>query len=145
MSRRGIVLSTLFAVLLLAVPARAHAQSHAEAVWTQLNRAYNQVNGEGFGSRNYIIGRMNSGTSDSWTLTLPGGSSYKLVGVCDNDCGDLDIRVTIGDDLVAEDVLDDDVPIVNFTTKQENRYNIKVTMATCRSDPCFWGVAVFYK
>ncbi len=145
MTRRGTILSTLFAVVLLAVPSIARAQSHAEAVWAQLNRTYTQVNGDGFGSRNYIIGRMANGVSDSWTLTLPGGSAYKIVGVCDNDCEDLDIRVTIGDDLVAEDVLDDDVPIVNFTAKGEQRYNVKVTMATCKADPCFWGIGIFYK
>ncbi len=145
MTRRGTILSTLFAVVLLALPSIAGAQTHAEAVWTQLNRAYNQVNGDGFGSRNYVIGRMASGASDSWSFTLPGSTSYKIVGVCDNDCEDLDIRVSIGDDVIAEDVLDDDVPIVNFSAKGETRYSVRVTMATCKADPCFWGIAVFYK
>jgi hypothetical protein len=145
MSRRGTLLSTLFAAVLFAVPSIAGAQSHAEAVWSQLNRAYSQVNGEGFSSRNYVIGRMDNGSSDSWSFTLPGGTSYKIVGVCDNDCEDLDIRVSIGDNVVAEDVLDDDVPIVNFTAKNETRYSVRVTMATCKADPCFWGIAVFYK
>lgn len=145
MTRRGTMLSTLLAVVLFALPSIAGAQSHAEAVWTQLNRAYNQVNGDGFGSRNYVIGRMASGASDSWSFTLPGGTSYKIVGVCDNDCKDLDIRVSIGDAVVAEDVLDDDVPIVNFTAKSETRYSVRVTMATCTADPCFWGIGVFYK
>jgi hypothetical protein len=145
MTRRGTILSTLFAVVLFALPSIAGAQSHAEAVWTQLNRAYNQVNGDGFGSRNYLIGRMANGASDSWSFTLPGGTSYKIVGVCDNDCKDLDIRVSLNDDVVAEDILDDDVPIVNFTAKSEARYSVRVTMATCSADPCFWGIAVFYK
>jgi hypothetical protein len=145
MTRRGTILSTLFAVVLFALPSIAGAQSHAEAVWTQLNRAYNQVNGDGFGSRNYVIGRMASGASDSWSFTLPGGTSYKIIGVCDNDCADLDIRVSIGDDVVAEDILDDDVPIVNFTAKNETRYSVRVTMATCKANPCFWGIGVFYK
>lgn len=145
MTRRGTILSTLFAAALFALPSIAGAQSHAEAVWTQLNRAYNQVNGDGFGSRNYVIGRMANGSSDSWSFTLPGGTSYKIVGVCDNDCEDLDIRVSIGDEVVAEDILDDDVPIVNFTAKGETRYSVRVTMATCKADPCFWGIAVFYK
>ena len=88
---------------------------------------------------------MANGASDSWSFTLPGGNSYKIVGVCDNDCQDLDIRVSVGDDVVAEDVLDDDVPIVNFSAKSETRYSVRVTMATCKADPCFWGIGVFYK
>jgi hypothetical protein len=145
MSRRGTILSSVFAVALLALPSVASAQSYAEAVWSQLNDVYNQVNGEGFDSRNYVIGRMANGSSDSWSFTLPGGNSYKIVGVCDNDCQDLDIRVSSGDNVVAEDVLDDDVPIVNFTAKNETRYSVRVTMAACTADPCFWGIAVFYK
>lgn len=145
MTRRGTFLSTLFAVALLVVPSLVEAQSHAEAVWTQLNRAFGQVRGDGFNSRNYVIGRMSNGSSDSWSFTLPGGNSYKIVGVCDNDCEDLDLRVSIGDEMVTEDVLDDDVPIVNFSAKNETRYSVKVSMVTCKADPCFWGIAVFYK
>lgn len=144
MTRRALSLSTLLAATLLLAPAAARAQSHADAVWNQLNRAFNSVNSDGFGSRNYIIGRMGNGVSDAWTLTLPGGT-YKILGVCDNDCDDLDIRVSIGETVVGEDVLDDDVPIVNFTGKGEQRYSIRVTMASCKADPCFWGIAVFYK
>ena len=88
---------------------------------------------------------MSNGSSDSWSFTLPGGNSYKIVGVCDNDCEDLDLRVTIGDELVTEDVLDDDVPIVNFSAKNETRYNVKVSMVKCKADPCFWGIGVFAK
>jgi hypothetical protein len=145
MSRRGTILSIVFAVALLALPSVASAQSYAEAVWSQLNDVYNQVNGEGFDSRNYVIGRMANGSSDSWSFTLPGGNSYKIVGVCDNDCDDLDIEVSIDGAVIAEDVLDDDVPIVNFTATNETRYTVRVTMASCSADPCFWGLAVFYK
>ena len=137
------VLATL--VLAVVLPLRLEAQSYAETVWTQLNRAYQQVNSDGYNTRNYIIGRMNSGASDSWTFNLPGNTSYKIFGVCDNDCDDLDIAVLDGERKVAEDVLDDDVPIVNFSTKGETRFTVKVTMASCKSEPCFFGIAVFYK
>lgn len=145
MSRLGTLRSTMFAVALLALPSVASAQAYAEAVWSQLNDVYNQVNGEGFSSRNYVIGRMANGSSDSWSFTLPGGNSYKIVGVCDNDCEDLDIEVSIDGAVIAEDVLDDDVPIVDFTATNETRYTVRVTMASCSADPCFWGLAVFYK
>lgn len=146
MPRRTVVFLAGLSLLACAlVPVRAEAQSHAEAVWTQLNRAYEQVNGEGFNSRNYVIGRTNNGGSDSWTFTLPGGNSYKIIGVCDNDCDDLDIKVSEGDRTVAEDILDDDVPIVNFSAKNETRFVVKVTMASCKSEPCFFGIGIFYK
>lgn len=146
MNRRTVpILSVLTALVTLLLPQQAAAQSYAETVWTQLNRAYQQVNGDGYNTRNYIIGRMNSGASDSWTFSLPGNSTYRIVGVCDNDCDDLDIAVLDGDRKVAEDVLDDDVPIVNFSSKGETRYTVRVTMASCKSEPCFFGIGVFYK
>lgn len=137
---------TLAALLALAArPSKAMAQEHAELVWRQLNTAFTAVNKEGYGSLNYIIGRMGEGKTDSWTLNFEKGTEYRIVGVCDKDCSDLDIEVLDGTDVLTRDVLDDDAPIVSFSPKTSGQLRIKVSMAKCSDEPCFFGFGIFQK
>lgn len=137
---------TFAALLALAArPSGAQAQEHAELVWRQLNTAFTTVNRDGYGSLNYIIGRMGEGKSDSWTLNFEKGTNYRIVGVCDKDCSDLDIEVLDGSDVLTKDVLDDDAPIVTFSPKTSGQLRVKVSMAKCSDEPCFFGFGIFQK
>lgn len=137
---------TFAALLALAArPSGAQAQEHAELVWRQLNTAFTTVNRDGYGSLNYIIGRMGEGKSDSWTLNFEKGTNYRIVGVCDKDCSDLDIEVLDGTDVLTKDVLDDDAPIVTFSPKASGQLRVKVSMAKCSDEPCFFGFGIFQK
>jgi hypothetical protein len=141
-------ISSLAAAAILAVgalPAVAEAQSHAQVVWNQLNTLFERSQSDGYGSRNYIVGRMDDDASDSWTVTLQGGMTYRIVGACDADCDDVDIEVFENDKSIVKDILADDIPIVNFTASSTSRYTIKVSMASCKANPCFWGIGIFYK
>jgi hypothetical protein len=87
---------------------------------------------------------LSQGDSDDYTVTLQGGRSYKLVGVCDNDCTDLDITLYDSDgDVVDRDLLDDDKPVVSVSGKSGGRYRMNVSMATCSTDTCYYSVAVY--
>ena len=145
MSKSGVI--ALAAAIALSGAAPAVAQSeYRQQLQSQFDNARNLVSGDGYTvAIGPFIGMLNNGNRERFTIPVQKGVRYKVLGVCDNDCEDLDIRVSIGDNVVAEDVLDDDVPIVNFTAKNETRYSVRVTMATCKADPCFWGIAVFYK
>lgn len=148
MRHRLLAASSLFAAAMLGVgatPTLASAQTHADLVWSQLKKAYEVVNPQGFSSRNYIIGRMNDDASDSWTFTLSKGTEYKIVGACDKDCDDLDVEVLEDGNSIEKDVLTDDHPVVGFSAKKTVVYTIKVTMASCKADPCFFGFALFQK
>lgn len=137
---------TVAALLALAVrPSDAQAQEHAELVWKQLNTAFNTVNRDGYGSLNYVIGRMGEGKVDSWTLNFEKGTSYRIVGACDKDCADLDIEILDGSEVVTRDVLDDDAPVVSFSPKASGSLRVKVTMAKCSDAPCFFGFGIFQK
>ena len=111
----------LLGLALLAAPSAASAQSYANTVWDQLKRGYESNQGQGFTSRNYIMGRMNDDASDTWSFALTAGMTYKFWGVCDGDCSDLDIAlldVNIGHDTidpVADAVAARSLPFV-FTT-----------------------------
>lgn len=148
MRRPVVIITSLFAAAVLALcalPTKAAAQTHADLVWRQLNNAYTRVSSEGYGSKNYIIGRMDDDASDSWTLTLTGGMTYQIIGACDADCSDLDIEVMEGEKVITRDVLVDDVPIVTFSVASTTAIKIKVIMAACSSEPCFFGIGIFYK
>ncbi len=140
--------ATFLMALVLGVtltPANAEAQSHADLVWRQLNRVYENVASDGYSSRNYIIGRMDEDASDSWTFSLTAGMTYRIVGACDGDCSDLDIEVLDGTTSIAKDVLADDIPVVTFRAAKSTRYTVKVIMAACSSEPCFFGIGIFQK
>jgi hypothetical protein len=148
MSTRSLKALTLTVAALLALAARpsdARAQEHAELVWKQLNTAFTTVNRDGYGSLNYVIGRMGEGKVDSWSLNFEKGMSYRIVGACDKDCADLDIEILDGTDVVTRDVLDDDAPVVSFSPKASGTLRVKVTMAKCSDEPCFFGFGIFQK
>ena len=77
------------------------------------------------------------------TVSLDAGTSYMIVGVCDEDCSDLDLTLFSGSTKVDEDVLDDDAPIVEVTPSSTATYRIAVAMASCSSSPCRFGIAIY--
>jgi hypothetical protein len=72
--------------------------------------------------------------------------TYKAVGVCDNDCDDLDLVVLTGDEeLVGRDVLADAFPIVDFTVEAVANYTVAVQMVDCSTETCFYSAVLFRK
>ena len=78
------------------------------------------------------------------TATLPAGE-YRAVAVCDGDCSDVDLMVTDeAGEVLGMDVLDDDVPIVDFKTPG-GPVGLSVKMILCQTDVCYYGVQLFRK
>src|SRR5262245_23460074 len=49
-----------------------------------------------------------------FTVMLRAGQDYRIVGVCDRRCGDLDLRLFApSNQLIAQDVLNDAVPVIH--------------------------------
>lgn len=140
-----LITMTVALAAMVARPSTAQAQEHADLVWTQLKNHFTTYAKDGYGSRNYIVGRMNDDINDSWTLNFEKGMTYKIAGACDRDCKDLDIEILDGSDSIAKDVLADDEPIVTFTPKTSGSLRVKVTMVDCDDNPCFFGFAIFQK
>jgi hypothetical protein len=68
------------------------------------------------------------------------------VGVCDNDCADVDL--VLEDDngvVIASDTASDDNPVIRFTPSTTDYYWVQVTMPDCRVEPCGYGIGVFVK
>lgn len=120
------------------------AQSYAETVWTQLQHVYSAVNENDYRLENYIIGRLDDSATDSWSFQLSAGTTYMVIGACDEDCSDLDIAVRDeAGDVVAQDNLDDDAPVVTFTPSRSGRFSIRTSMYECNASYCYFGFGLF--
>ena len=68
------------------------------------------------------------------------------MGVCDDDCTDVDLSLEDAKRVVvASDLLQDSVPIVTFAPSTSATYWIRPTMVRCNADPCGYGIAVFVR
>jgi hypothetical protein len=89
------------------------------------------------------IFRLNEGASQDYNVTLIAGVPYKIAGVCDNDCPDLDIKLLDGSgNELASDSLTDSLPIVSYRPGQTGNYRVRVVMYDCNVAPCSAGVTV---
>lgn len=93
-----------------------------------------------------FFGALEEDAKENYTLSVRRGGSYMIIGVCDNDCSDLDIRVynTAGD-LIGEDKLEDDAPIVELVPTASGRVRVEVEMYKCSEEPCYFAVEVYGK
>jgi len=142
-----LVLPCLVAAALL-VPAAAPAQNQ----WQRTVR--NQVGQHDafLSERGYTMsgdvydGSLKDDEFENLTITLLPGTSYAFMGVCDEDCHDIDLRLYDPDgDEVDSDVRVDDWPIVSVTPRFKGTYRLRVVMASCSSNPCYYGIGVFTK
>lgn len=83
-----------------------------------------------------------AGGSSTVTLTLREGLTYRIVGKCDNDCTDLDLRLRDGRSVLASDFESDDYPLISVTPSRSGTYSLDAVMASCRTRNCGWGVVV---
>ena len=89
-------------------------------------------------------GSLNDDAEESILVTLNSGQHYMIAGVCDNDCDDVDLQVFSSDGTkLGEDMLTDDQPRVEFNASYSGQYRVKVLMANCKTNPCYYGVQVY--
>jgi hypothetical protein len=93
-----------------------------------------------------IYGRLSKDMTEAHELAVVGGNDYALMGSCDNDCSNLDLKVydTAGT-MQLEDVAEDDTPVLTFTANSTGRYRVEVIMKACSRNPCFYGVQLMAK
>lgn len=126
------------ALALLAGPAAAQNPTGAAIVAAQLDAASSEM-GLTPGAR--VSGRLAQGGRQMTNLQAPGGATY-FIGVCDENCRDLDliVRDASGREVDRDEEIDD-VPIVAIETTA-GTYTVEVSMADCTGQ-CHWGVGVF--
>jgi hypothetical protein len=89
-------------------------------------------------------GGLNNDREEKFSLSLSEGMNYQLIGVCDNDCEDMDLVVydPSGGE-VDSDRLTDALPILDFTAAFSGEYRVAVDMVSCSLDPCAYEIATF--
>jgi hypothetical protein len=89
-------------------------------------------------------GALNNGTYEDVPISLS-ARQYFIVGVCDGDCTDMDLRLFAPNSSVAEDVADDDSPMLAFTAATAGEHRLRVMMPACSSEPCAYGISIYMK
>ncbi len=88
-----------------------------------------------------VHGALRDDETASHTLDVVGGNQYVLMGACDNDCTDVDLRIhDQSGTLLMQDIAVDDTPVLLFTANSSGRYRVQVVMATCNRNPCYYGI-----
>ena len=89
-------------------------------------------------------GELNQGRERQVSVQLRGGVAYQIVGVCDQDCKDLDMVLADASNReVGRDTGPDDVPVVEITPARDGAYGARVVMVSCGKEPCRYGVGVY--
>ena len=113
------------------------ANQFASLMPTMTQRGYAPV-----GER--MMGSLNDDADESILVNLTAGTHYVIVGACDNDCSDVDLQVYNNQgSKLGEDMETDDKPVVEITPSYTGQFRVKILMATCRTNPCYYGVQVY--
>jgi hypothetical protein len=123
----------------------AQTDSATNQVLSQLRRVRNGMVSQGFrGTHEPFIGNLGRGGDENITLNLRQGTTYLIAGVCDNDCGDLDLELYDGNgNRLAVDRKADSIPIVSVTPRWNARFTVKAIMPRCANEPCRFGIETF--
>ena len=142
---------TLFALGALAVTAGTVVAQDWQAqlqTQTQIKSGASYANMSANGYSLMDVSRtslLNAGASESVSITLPPGHQYKLMGVCDNDCLDLDLAVSSGGIQLAADTTTDDWPLLEVIPTGSSSYSVNVTMYNCSTPNCGYQLTVWRK
>jgi hypothetical protein len=141
----------LASILLLAFVSTAHSQNAwRDILEQQLTAVGNTVAQQGYRPEpnafhtDMIVGTLYAGYSVGLEVDLDFGVEYMIVGVCDKDCSDLDLSLMdLQGNVLFEDLLDDDAPILTFTAPAGGVYFLHVEMYECSVEPCSFGYKVY--
>lgn len=93
-----------------------------------------------------FTGALPAGGKERFTLPVQAGVSYRLVGVCDSDCSDVDLRLfNMNGGNIGEDLANDDVPIIELEPTGNGTVQVETEMVTCSAAPCYHAIEVYWK
>lgn len=123
--------------------------SSSSSDWAVLAQRLMDGMRETFGSRGYSLadfehdGQLGASGSERIPIHLPSGSN-QLVGLCDNNCSDMDLELIDGSgNIVGSDLEKDDFPIIGVT--QGGDYSVLVKMVKCDTATCNYQLRLWSK
>lgn len=89
-------------------------------------------------------GALNNGDTAAVVLDLVAGSAYAIVGVCDDDCTNLDLQLfgATGYEIDAAKGTGA-APIIRVTPRGSTTYRLITRMTGCGLNPCWYGVSIY--
>lgn len=138
--------AVLAALALTALPAAAQVP---DPFARELAQALSRVNSL-FAERGYaqaagpLWGGILEGQRQRFSVSLRAGQDYRIVGVCERRCRDLNLRlVAPGGALIAQDVLEDAVPVMHVRPRVTGQYTVEAVMTRCTGNPCWFAFNVY--
>ncbi|MFG1691062.1 hypothetical protein ACGF5M_02710, partial [Gemmatimonadota bacterium] len=126
-------------------PLATASNEYEELVLGYLQTLSENIQDQGFGPAfQSYLGSLTESSRENISLTLPQNADIAIWGVCDNECSNLDLVLTSGTgEVVDNDKEPDDVPLVVVQTGSSQSYTLRVSMATCTVEPCYYAVGVY--
>ena len=91
-----------------------------------------------------LSGALASNRAAQLPLTLRAGQEIRIVGVCDQACNDLDLRIlNPRGDIIALDTRSNARPVVDVRAEMFGRHTIEVGMLDCDAPRCRFAVNVY--
>lgn len=91
-----------------------------------------------------LFGGLDAGDSEQVTVPIVAGVPFRLVGMCDDDCTDLDLTLFGADgEQLETDIALDATPTFEVEVSTSGTYNLRVDMVTCSIEPCIWSVMAY--
>lgn len=91
-----------------------------------------------------VHGQLRQGEFSNTPVTLQVGGDYRIIGVCDSDCGDFNlILYDQNNNVVSQDVLADATPIVSVTPQWSGAFTAQAVMQNCTVQPCYYALALY--
>jgi hypothetical protein len=88
---------------------------------------------------------LGAGDLDAYETRFRSGT-YRAVGVCDDDCADLDLYLLDGDDEeIARDIELDALPVVEFHIDRRAKRTIAASMESCTTETCLYAMQIYRK
>ena len=118
---------------------------YAQQLQTQITQAEQMLTQQGFRQiAGPFSGGLQQGGNQSFPITLEQGGDYRIIGVCDNDCHDLDLALRDqNNNVVQQDNATDDHPVLQSQPAWTGPFMIDLTMYNCTRAPCFFTVVVY--
>lgn len=91
-----------------------------------------------------VTGQLNQGATMTHPVTMNVGGEYRIIGVCDNDCSDLDLTLLDGyGNPISQDNSTDATPIVSVVPTSSGQFNVNAHMFQCTVQPCYYALVMY--
>lgn len=91
-----------------------------------------------------VSGQLPQGQYANVPVTLEVGGDYRIIGVCDQDCADMDlILYDENNNVVSQDNLQDATPIVSVAPNWTGPFTVQAVMHNCTVQPCYYALVLY--